>query len=39
MNSTVRALATSGTILYAGGDFTTAGGVSANYVAQWNGSA
>ena len=25
--------------LYAGGDFTTAGGVSANCVAKWDGSA
>jgi len=25
--------------LYAGGDFTSAGGVEANYVAEWNGSA
>ncbi len=32
------ALAPDGT-LYAGGDFTTAGGVSANHVAMWNGSA
>ena len=29
----------SGTTLYAGGDFTTAGGVPANYIAKWNGSA
>ena len=36
---TVYALAVdaSGT-LYAGGDFTTAGGVSANYIAKWDGS-
>jgi hypothetical protein len=27
-----------GNKLYAGGGFTTAGGVSANYMAQWNGS-
>ena len=33
------ALAVSGTDLYAGGDFTTAGGVSANRIAKWNGSA
>ena len=25
--------------LYAGGNFTTAGGVAANYIAKWNGSA
>ncbi len=28
----------SGNTLYAGGSFTTAGGVSASYIAQWNGS-
>ena len=33
------ALAVSGTNLYAGGWFTTAGGVSANYIATWDGSA
>jgi hypothetical protein len=27
-----------GPALYAGGDFTTAGGVAANYVAKWNGT-
>ena len=32
------ALAVSGSTLYAGGDFTTAGGNAANYIAQWNGS-
>ena len=39
MNDTVYALAfdASGN-LYAGGDFTTAGGVSANYIAKWDGS-
>ena len=34
----VFALAVSGSTLYAGGDFTTAGGSAANYIAQWNGS-
>lgn len=39
LNSTVRTLAAdrNGNI-YAGGDFTTAGGASANYIAKWNGS-
>ena len=32
------ALAVSGSTLYAGGNFTTAGGNAANYIAQWNGS-
>ena len=35
----VTALAVSGTTLYAGGDFTTAGGVAANYIAKWSGTA
>ncbi len=39
MNGAVYALEESGGILYAGGVFTTAGGVSANYVAQWDGTA
>jgi hypothetical protein len=34
----VSALAVSGGTLYAGGGFTTAGGNSANNIAQWNGS-
>jgi hypothetical protein len=34
----VYALAVSGSTLYAGGYFTTAGGSAANYIAQWNGS-
>ncbi len=38
MNSTVAALAHDGTNLYAGGIFTTAGGVSAARVAAWNGT-
>lgn len=43
MNGVVRSLVTvptsSGHDLYAFGDFTTAGGTSANYAAKWNGSA
>jgi hypothetical protein len=35
----VMALAVSGTNLYAGGQFTTAGGVPANNIAKWDGSA
>ena len=38
-NGQVNALAVSGSDLYAGGEFTTAGGVSANNIAKWNGSA
>ena len=34
----VQALAVSGTDLYAGGYFTTAGGVTVNSIAKWNGS-
>jgi hypothetical protein len=39
MNNPVWALAVSGTNLYVGGGFTTAGEVTANYIAKWNGSA
>jgi len=38
MNEPVWSLAVSGTNLYAGGYFTTADGMPANYIAQWNGS-
>jgi hypothetical protein len=38
MSSPVNALAVSGTNLYAGGYFTTAGGVTAQLIADWNGS-
>jgi hypothetical protein len=37
-NSFIWALAVSGTSLYVGGQFAAAGGVSANNIAQWNGS-
>jgi hypothetical protein len=37
--SSVQALAVSGTDLYAGGAFTTAGGVPATNIAKWDGSA
>jgi hypothetical protein len=39
MDDPVEALAVSGTNLYAGGQFTTAGGVAASSIAVWNGSA
>src|ERR1019366_1654117 len=35
----VYALAVSGTNLYVGGEFTTAGGVTANNIAKWDGNA
>jgi hypothetical protein len=38
MDSAVHALAVSTGTLYAGGGFTNAGGVAANYIAQWNGT-
>ena len=38
MNSHVYALAVSGSDLYAGGNFTTAGENAANYTAKWDGS-
>jgi hypothetical protein len=39
MDNPVNALVVSGTDLYAGGRFTTAGGVTASHIAMWNGSA
>src|SRR5207302_484139 len=38
MNDAVHALAVSGSDLYVGGFFRTAGGGAANYIAKWNGS-
>ena len=38
MNNNVYALVMRGTDLYAGGEFTTAGGVAANHIAKWNGT-
>jgi len=38
MNSDVSALVVSGSYVYAGDRFTTAGGSAANYIAKWDGS-
>ena len=38
VNATVYAIAVSGSDVYVGGDFTVAGGISAYYLAKWNGS-
>jgi len=38
MDSSVEAIAVSGTDVYVGGYFTTAGGVSANRIAKWDGT-
>jgi hypothetical protein len=38
MNNTVSALAVIGPDLYAGGNFTTAGGILANHIAKWDGN-
>ncbi|MBI3123918.1 MAG: carboxypeptidase regulatory-like domain-containing protein, partial [Ignavibacteriales bacterium] len=38
VNGTVHALATDGVNIYAGGNFTAAGGITANNIAKWNGS-
>src|SRR5438270_185815 len=38
VSRSVVAFAVSGSDLYAGGNFRTAGGSAANYVARWNGS-
>jgi len=39
LNDDVYAIAISGSDVYAGGVFTTAGGNAANYIAKWNGAA
>jgi hypothetical protein len=38
MNHWVQTLAAAGSYLYAGGSFTTAGGIAANHIAKWDGS-
>ena len=38
MNSSVFALTLMGTDVFAGGNFTTAGGLTVNYIAKWNGT-
>ncbi len=38
VNNIVYALTAIGTYLYAGGDFSTAGGVLVNFIAKWNGT-
>jgi hypothetical protein len=39
MSNVVNAIAVSGTDVFAGGTFSTAGGVAANLIARWNGTA